>query len=390
MKTLLRNTALVFVSLAVAGLLAEVALRLIGFEYPSFYVHDRFTGNALRPAAQGWWRDEGESFVRINAAGMRDDREPAKEKPLGVFRIAVLGDSYAEALQVPVEQTFWRRLESRLQVCNFAAGKRIEVLNFGVSGYSTAQELLALRRRALTYGPDLVLLAFVSGNDVRDNSREIAGPYPRPYFDAKPDGTLVPDFSFRDSRVFQIKSSAAWRLMRQFSDRSRLIQLVNKSANIAGQPFSAPRSQAPIGEIGLDEHIYLSRPPDVWERAWQLTERLIAEVRAESVQAGARFFFVTLTNPGQVSPDQGRMQAQAHRLGELDLFYPERRLRRFVQREQIESVFLAEQFADYAAAHRVHLHGFANTQLGGGHWNENGHTLAAELIARYLCQHPSN
>jgi hypothetical protein len=32
----------------------------------------------------------------------------------------------------------------------------------------------------------------------------------------------------------------------------------------------------------------------------------------------------------------------------------------------------------------VFLHGFENTELGWGHWNAQGHRLAAALIARWL------
>ena len=39
-----------------------------------------------------------------------------------------------------------------------------------------------------------------------------------------------------------------------------------------------------------------------------------------------------------------------------------------------------------ADATRVFLHGFKNSTPGFGHWNENGHALAAELIAARLCQ----
>lgn len=55
------------------------------------------------------------------------------------------------------------------------------------------------------------------------------------------------------------------------------------------------------------------------------------------------------------------------------------------QRERMDAVFLAEPFARYAQEHKVFLHGFPNTQMSGGHWNETGHALAAELIARHLC-----
>src|SRR5258705_6043099 len=92
---------MILVSLAFSLVVAEVGLRVLGYSYPVFYVPDEYRGYALRPGMQGWYRKEGESWVRINSDGLRD-REHDKAKPGGTFRIAVLGDSYAEALQVPM------------------------------------------------------------------------------------------------------------------------------------------------------------------------------------------------------------------------------------------------------------------------------------------------
>jgi hypothetical protein len=379
-----KNLLLTAFSLLIACFLAEGILRLVGFNYPNFYRYDLHTGAALRPGAEGWWQEEGRSYVRINGQGMRDDREIQIQKPDNVFRIAVLGDSYAEALQVDVARTFWRVLENRLMQCGYGGDKRIEVLNFGVSGYSTAQELITLKTRVVKFKPDLVLLAFLSGNDVRDNSREIAGRYPRPYFTLD-NGRLIEDMSFREHWIFKLKSSLPWQWFQSASDYSRLIQLVNKVKNIAGQPLSAPRSEGGVEEIGLDDHIYLSNPPAVWEEAWQLTEALVAEVQREAARQGAGFLLVTLTNPGQVPPDSDAMRRHAAKLGEKDLFYPERRMRALAARERMDAVFLAEPFARYAEEHKVFLHGFPNTQMGGGHWNETGHALAAKLISQHLC-----
>jgi hypothetical protein len=307
-KNLLTVTAAFFL----AWLLGEGVLHGVGFSYPNFYRYDLDTGATLRPGAEGWWREEGQAFVRINGQGMRDDREIQVKKPEGVYRVAVLGDSYAEALQVDGAKTFWRLLETKLMQCGYGGGKRIEVLNFGVSWYSTAQEFITLKTRVAPYQPDLVLLAFLSGNDVRDNAKEIAGPYPRPYF-ALADGRLVEDKSFREHWIFKLKSSWPWQVVQAASDYSRLIQLVNKVKNVAGQPLSAPRAEGGVEEIGLDDHIYLSHPPQVWERAWRLTEALVSEVRREAERQGARFLLVTLTNPGQVPPDPEQMRRHAEK-----------------------------------------------------------------------------
>src|SRR5881398_2078764 len=89
------RVAVVVASVVVGLLIFEVFLRATGFTYPVFYQPDEVRGYSLRPGMEGWYRKEGEAFVRINSDGLRD-REHSKQKPPDVFRIAVVGDSYAE------------------------------------------------------------------------------------------------------------------------------------------------------------------------------------------------------------------------------------------------------------------------------------------------------
>ncbi len=93
---------------------------------------------------------------RSNRLGYRD-RDHSVGKPPGVYRIAVLGDSIAAGYRIRrSEDTFPAQLEARLR----RQGLPVEVLNFGVSGYNTMQEVETLRVRALRFNPDLVLVAY--------------------------------------------------------------------------------------------------------------------------------------------------------------------------------------------------------------------------------------
>ncbi len=56
----------------IGGIIAEVALRAAGYSYPEFYALDQSRGYALRPGAEGWYRKEGEVYVRINGEGLHD------------------------------------------------------------------------------------------------------------------------------------------------------------------------------------------------------------------------------------------------------------------------------------------------------------------------------
>jgi len=89
--------------------------------------------------------------------------------------------------------------------------------------------------------------------------------------------------------------------------------------------------------------------------------------------------------PVQIHPDRQLREALHMKLGVPDLFYPERRIEGFAKREGIRVIPLAYEMQRLAEAGRVYFNGFENTRMGTGHWNENGHRVAAEIIARNLC-----
>lgn len=91
-----------------------------------------------------------------NSLGYRD-REHARAKPDGVFRVVVIGDSIATGHGIErTEDVFPALVEAALA----DAARPVEVLNFGVIGYNTAQEVETLRAKALAFAPDLVLLEY--------------------------------------------------------------------------------------------------------------------------------------------------------------------------------------------------------------------------------------
>jgi len=384
-------------------LLCEIFLRVIGYSYPIFYATDYYRGFALRPGIEGHYQREGESYVRINSDGQRD-REHAKTKPPDTVRIAVLGDSFAEAMHVPMEQTFWSLMERKLEGCNAFAGKHVEVMNFGVSGYGTAQELMTLRQKVWDYSPDIVVLAFTTYNDIYDNSRALSKTEDVPYFIYR-NGELVYDASFRDSSAYQWHGSKLSNLGRWFHDHLRLVQLVHYAQFVAKlrltewrnqrrtatQPpqtptvTTVPKSAPTADEIGIDNMIYVEPQDDNWKEAWRVTEGLIGQMSDEVRQRGAKFVVVTLSNAIQVYPDPVVRQNFMKHIGTSTVFYPNLRLKDFAQRQQIDFLDLAEPMQLLADQNKVFLHGFGK-DIGNGHWNAEGHRLAADLITQKLCQ----
>lgn len=88
-------------------------------------------------------------------------------KPKGVFRILCYGDSNTDG---PDRGGWPRQLAVLLEDARSADGRRFEVLNAGVAGYSSHQGLLRYRSQVDTFEPDLIFVSF-GWNDAVTSSR---------------------------------------------------------------------------------------------------------------------------------------------------------------------------------------------------------------------------
>ena len=376
----------------VALLIAEVALRVAGFTYFNPSMVDQDVGYALRPGAEGWWKREGLTYVKINSDGFHD-REHTIAKPPDTFRIAVLGDSFVEAFQVPAEKAFWSVLERKLQECPPAGKSKVEVLSFGVSGFSTARELIQLQKRVWQYSPDVIILLVTTGNDVRDNSRTLnAFPsQPLPYFIYQ-DGRLILDDSLVAARnrtlTFRLQQSLIGKSFNWVQNHVRLLGLiytVREAYQSSSQVPERMKHLSTQSETGLDSEVYDEPRSPEWDDAWRVTEGLLVEMRDEVGAKGAKFLVVTGSMGIQVNPDPSVRQEFMNRLGIRSLFYPDGRIKALGEREGFAVLNLAPTLEEYATRNKVFLHGEGDTK-GRGHWNEIGHRLAGELIAQELCK----
>ena len=91
--------------------------------------------------------------LRTDAEGFRN---PATRDRI---EVAALGDSFTDALTMPVEAAWPAELERILGV---------PVQNYGTAGFGPQQELLVLEDYAIRHRPRVVVLAFFAGNDIRD------------------------------------------------------------------------------------------------------------------------------------------------------------------------------------------------------------------------------
>jgi hypothetical protein len=134
------------------------------YKWSKAYSHDRVADDELvwrhRKNFRGTY--DGIEYA-FNEIGLRD--AAIEPKATDELRILVLGDSITMGWGVAEQDTYCRQLESSLAR---RLGRNVRVINSGVGGYNTVQELAFFRRHREELKPDLVLLLYVR-NDVEVN-----------------------------------------------------------------------------------------------------------------------------------------------------------------------------------------------------------------------------
>lgn len=360
----------------------EVGVRALHLMPDRFWQPDPELGSWHIPGKRGWWTQEEHEFfvpVTISSQGLRDV-EHSEAKPADTTRVLVLGDSYIEALQVRLEESFSRQLEERLNAER--AGKRVEVVSMGVSGYGTASELLYYRRAGRAFAPDVVVLAFYPGNDVRNNSPTLEPAFPPSYGE---DGAL--------RRVGGGDKKGADGGGRGLLGRLISYQYVRKLILTRSPAIAAMLVRTGLMEQGAlrdvpmrdgiptDYGVYAVPASPEWEAAWGYSERLIRDLRDEAERDGARFALMVVTARDHLYPDAwAEIVATNPRMSQLtwDLAAPERRVVSWCEKEGIPCLRLSPIFQQHLGdGTRLHW-------VYDGHWTAAGHALAARSMADFL------
>jgi lysophospholipase L1-like esterase len=376
--------ALALFGLIIGLLLAEGGARVLDRfgcrdNAGNFWEPSRFAGWVHTPGVQGWaqrclrGKPEWQVYTTINSHGLRDREIPYERQ--GAFRILVLGDSFTEGLQVPVERTFSKLLEQRLG----GPGAPVEVLNAGVSGYGTDSELLYYLNEGYKYRPDVVLLVFNTSNDILENHnglmRGTGFPYPdKPYFDFQ-DGRLeVQRYPLPEVRP---KARALAYVQRVLSRHSTLYRLL-PAFNLG--PGGAHAAMRPVPGT-LPTAVYLANYPEEWRDAWRITRGLVLRLRQAVESRGSRFAVAVINAKEEVSDRRWKwtLFANPSLKGPWDVDKPNRLITTFLARRHIPIIPLLDTFRAYFKS--TGTSGFYEWDV---HWAPPGHELAANAMARDL------
>lgn len=335
------------------------------------------------PNAEGWntsLRGEYSTYVKFNSRGLRGP-EVDYRKPENTFRILVLGDSFTAALQVPEAETFPRLLENQLR--QRFPQTNIEVINAGVVGYGTDNALAYFVNEGYKYQPDLVLLAFFTGNDLTDNIW-----YPLYRLE---DGALLPVEPERPAEraaAWAQEGGLFWRVRTYLYTHSRLysvsIELLTLSA-VQNLPGLAQL----LTSLGLVEitqplvnqgnfYVFRYLPPE----AWNATEALLLELKRQVAAHHSQMVVVILPDETEVSEQRRReiVSAYAHLVeGKITPGPPPaEQLAEILQQRHIPHLSLLPTLKNRQQNNEPLYYRY------DGHWTPAGHRLAGQAIFNFL------
>lgn len=360
------------------------------------------------------------SEQRANSLGFLD-REPPREPTAGGHdRILIVGDSFVEAAQVPIEKKVQVRLERLWNERH--PSNPVETMAFGYSGTGQANQLPWLEL-AKPYSPCLVVLVFVN-NDFANNSAWLEAVRngwhpdhaPRPFFRDRegkyvlqlPDpnwqkyilpgqtGSAQATWTMRPNIIFDMLGPALnGRSYLYTAIKHAWISSANSAPDYYGNAPSALRSLRSLPETGdrfgdwtppddltLDEMFYALNPPPVFDEAIRDTAQAVRAWKERAISMGASVVILathSLRRP--LIGREGDKARLARRLTNADAQF--QRLVQIGQNLGIpvidQTAFLKEKGLDPKDASFAH----------DGHWNETGHESAAGALLEWLQQAPS-
>ena len=355
-RRILTNVGLVLLSLVATGLLFEfVVFRwvLLPAEIPRNAYADGLV--RYQPNQAGTYRvaDDIVATFRINAQGWNSGvGDYQRERTPGRLRIAIIGDSYVEALQVPHDRSLAEQTQAQLE----SAGIQAEVFRFAISGAPLSQYLQMLQQEVVNYQPDLVVINMVH-NDFEESFRVQSGRYTSSFLkvrleDAQP-ARVVPPAPYKETWKDWVRQRATVRYLyyrRQISP-----------AAVRGGIFSKPDAaefQANVEVTGT-----LAALPAI-ERA---TDYIFTRLNEVQQQSGFEILLTMDAVRQQIYTDED-FKSDIAALNKLALGLAEKHKLPFID--------LTDAFtADWRK------NGQKFEFASDGHWNERGHAVVAGEIA---------
>lgn len=339
-------------------------------------------GYAMRPNRQIIWMQENRAIVTTNAFGLRD-RATVRVKAPSLTRVALTGDSYTEALQVGDTKTYEAIAERNLN--KGGSAPTYEILNVSLGGANPLRQYLQLVHHGLQFEPDIAVFAMGIADFLADS---MGNDTEKPGYVLDENGEIVIGYRFRDRRSIRLKDEPIGKVFFWLMDHSRLALALMTRYRKGVWQYHAPvtPTAGPVRPPCEVKTELLHKMTNLWrdgrpQPQASYLERFLLDVgklrEKHDMKVVFMFRGIGLPMEGCLSNDEARaefVRVLVDRLAShgITMFDVDSRL-----------VVLA------GSAEEVRkLFGFGS-KVGGGHLNERGHELYAEILTTIVREQTS-
>ncbi len=315
-----------------------------------------------KPHQEGIYRIKNEvrATYKINAEGWNSIHAQYNiNKTPGKYRIAIIGDSYVEALEVDFDKSLAEALENEL-------GKEyFEVYRFGISGAPMSQYLHVLKKEVSKYSPDLIVIV-IHHNDFNESYEFLSGTYASNFmklkitdggvYEEEPTQFIVPWYT-------SLRDSATWRYL---AFRQKIPYNYLKDLLLGNK---ANYYQANILVNSLESYKIKNETA---------TNYIFRKMKEHCDERKAVLLIVMQAVPEVVYGKSDK--DESYKKGALNLNVIAQNAAR---QNGIDFIDLEPIFENDYKQNQKRF-----TFINDGHWNEYGHKIVADVIYQYIKEKP--
>ncbi len=364
--------------------------KIIPLIEPQLGKPDAYAGFAFIPGAQGMWTRENRAHIKINAMGLRDD-ETTLKKPEGAFRVALMGDSITEALQVENEHTYENLAEESLK----EQGRFVEIINLAMSGNGPLRQLVRFESKGLQFSPDLVIFQFAAADFL---SGEMFDDSQNPGYKMNDQGDIIRSYAYKNRFSQRHIDSLFFKVFFKALQHSHILRAINnkrraflsqegaflKILNLNVPTWSFSEQPMVFSDKNTCDYPDLKAQYDLWVRhkpsqTWLGVQKFMEEVSSLSVQHKFKALIAARNALPAVQCNEAlNMRSKVVRSMESAF---KRRALRFVDWDVVlmnSANAKSDNFLSYET-----LYGFGSS-LGDGHLNYEGHKAFAKTLEKIV------
>ena len=253
----------------------------------------------------------------------------------------------------------------------------VELMNFGVGGYTQTEELYVLENYVQRFSPDMVMLFFHPPTDIADINKATATiqKTDRPFYVITDKEVLELDTSFSKTKIYKIKCSMNW-----LKKNSIIISfLINKIKKFHKKRLTTTKTAKEKKNSNKKDRIhgYLSlctdNPDMVYLENYKLNKILIKQMVQYCKENKWEFVLVCLDTPAYITEREEKLKKVDDTFN-LNFFDDD--LNIYAKELGIDFIGLQRRFRQYyeETAKPLHL----------GHWDYQGHECVAETLVDKL------